>query len=476
MTDRLASTDVDLLSDDHLLEMVVDAERVLSWAAAVQAEAVAALAGRQLGPLPADHPTGISEPVGGGNISEWCVDELATALRATTTRAGQLLRFALGLADLSATYAMLRDGLIDKSRASVVTLGVEGLSPHVAHAVERAVLPGAVESTAGQLRAAVGRAVADADPEGIRRRNRVERAGRRVAIYPDPTSGTAAVTAQGLDATDARAVWESLDAIAHAADGTGDPRTLDARRADALVALLTGHDPLPDWTTPPTSNPDWSATYEPRIGGLPTGVLPTRCGTHRADPRRSVALQVVATPAALVGEDGAQPAWLAGHGWLTPTHARALLAHAAIHPTLATVDQDTGALLAVHTVGRPGPARDPSPTGTGTSAYVDPPRSPGYRPPADLAQLVHARDLICRFPGCRHPARRCDLDHFDPWPVGPTSRTNLWTLCRRHHRLKHSGAWTVRAVTSAGTDGPVTWQSPAGRTLTSTPPDYVRRQ
>jgi hypothetical protein len=37
-------------------------------------------------------------------------------------------------------------------------------------------------------------------------------------------------------------------------------------------------------------------------------------------------------------------------------------------------------------------------------------RTSRYRPPANLAHLVRFRQRTCSFPGCRRPARRCDLD------------------------------------------------------------------
>ena len=100
----------------------------------------------------------------------------------------------------------------------------------------------------------------------------------------------------------------------------------------------------------------------------------------------------------------------------------------------------------------------------------------GYRPPPTSDRLIRARDLVCRFPGCRHPATHTDLDHLIAYPAGPTTPHNLWALCRRHHRLKHTSHWQVHALTDAGTTGPITWTTPSGLTRTTTPPHYTRRQ
>jgi hypothetical protein len=91
-----------------------------------------------------------------------------------------------------------------------------------------------------------------------------------------------------------------------------------------------------------------------------------------------------------------------------------------------------------------------------------------YRPSAALADLIRGRDITCRFPGCRQPAHRCDLDHTTPFPAGLTTAENLATLCRHHHRLKHEGGWTVHQHP----DGQLTWTSPAGRTYSTRPPAH----
>lgn len=86
--------------------------------------------------------------------------------------------------------------------------------------------------------------------------------------------------------------------------------------------------------------------------------------------------------------------------------------------------------------------------------------SPGYRIPAALRRHVQARDRTCTFPGCHVPAARCDLDHRDVWPSGPTDPENLDCLCRHHHRLKQQG-WQRHRPEA---DGSIRWTSPRGHT------------
>jgi hypothetical protein len=94
-----------------------------------------------------------------------------------------------------------------------------------------------------------------------------------------------------------------------------------------------------------------------------------------------------------------------------------------------------------------------------------------YRPSAALDRAVRARDVTCRFPGCRRTADSSgtDLDHTVQWPEGATTPANLAVLCRRHHRLKHTPGWTVTLHPT----GVMTWTTPTGRTLHTEPWRYT---
>jgi hypothetical protein len=92
-----------------------------------------------------------------------------------------------------------------------------------------------------------------------------------------------------------------------------------------------------------------------------------------------------------------------------------------------------------------------------------------YRPPAELADYLMARDRRCRFPGCNAQATRCDIDHNTPAPRGSTSASNCCCLCRRHHRLKTFGGWTVQLKP----EGSCVWTAPCGRQFVSDPPPQL---
>ena len=96
--------------------------------------------------------------------------------------------------------------------------------------------------------------------------------------------------------------------------------------------------------------------------------------------------------------------------------------------------------------------------------------SDSYRPPADLRHYLKVRDTTCRFPGCNRRAADTDGDHTTARAAGGrTDASNLAQLCRRHHVLKHQGAFAV--TQSENGDGTLTWTTPTGRTHTTRPAD-----
>jgi hypothetical protein len=63
-------------------------------------------------------------------------------------------------------------------------------------------------------------------------------------------------------------------------------------------------------------------------------------------------------------------------------------------------------------------------------------------------RAVLARDRHCRYPGCEHPPRWCDIHHLQPREHGGTHELgNLALLCRFHHRLTHNHSLKVTMAT-----------------------------
>ena len=98
---------------------------------------------------------------------------------------------------------------------------------------------------------------------------------------------------------------------------------------------------------------------------------------------------------------------------------------------------------------------------TGTVEAVD-----TYRPTAAMRAYLTARDIHCRWPGCRQPAATCDLDHTHAWEHGGTTTLeNLCGLCRHHHVMKHATAWTATQLPG----GVMQLRTPSGKTITDRP-------
>lgn len=196
--------------------------------------------------------------------------------------------------------------------------------------------------------------------------------------------------------------------------------------------------------------------------------------TEQPSPFVTVGIDVLVPLGTVLGCSEA-PAELSGHGPLPADVARALAAGGAGWRRVLTAPD--GAVLAgchgagSHGAGCHGAGCD----GVGChGADSDGPGSHGpgamtYRPGRALTRAVRARDVTCRFPGCRRAARRCDVDHTVPHPHGPTAGCNLACLCRMHHRAKHRAGWRLEQLSA----GRLRWTSPSGRVLVTDPPSVL---
>lgn len=187
-----------------------------------------------------------------------------------------------------------------------------------------------------------------------------------------------------------------------------DTRTVDQIRADVLSDMLLASDPS-------RANGDALDNVQARI-------------------------QITLAARTALGADEA-PAELDGHGPLDPRVAR---------------------LLAGRNDGWTRLFLDPAGMLLETDAYT---------PTTAMKRFLRARDRHCRFPGCRMPVHRCQIDHnHDHAKGGPTALGNLCHFCANHHALKHPDVpdrfrWTARQRP----DGTVTWSSPLGRSYHDPP-------
>ena len=309
---------------------------------------------------------------------------------------------------LRATLDALQSGLIPLRHADAICEAVERLPDLSTHAdLEAMVLPRAVTQTRAELVRSLNRAVLRVDAAGAERRHVRAKADRSVIRYPSP-DGMASLVFCGT-ATDVATVYNRLDAAAHLlpTDRTVDPRSMDQKRADLLVDAMTA--------------------------GLPVAGLPRRHG-------RAPAAEVTVALSTLLGFDD-EPGELSGYGPIPAGLAR----------DLATETDCTWRRLVT----------DPA-----TGMVLDYGRTT-YRPPAGLRDFVLARDRVCAAPGCHTAARRCDLDHVQPWDDGgSTSSANLAALCAKHHDAKTRKRLRYRR----DADGGYTWITRTGHRYRSQPP------
>lgn len=92
-----------------------------------------------------------------------------------------------------------------------------------------------------------------------------------------------------------------------------------------------------------------------------------------------------------------------------------------------------------------------------------------YVAPPGLRAFLIGRDGTCRYPGCRVPATRCQVDHrVDFRDGGLTSAANCAMFCQHHHNMKTDGVFTYELdpdtaeITIFFLDGTVVTTKPAG--------------
>lgn len=225
------------------------------------------------------------------------------------------------------------------------------------------------------------------------------------------------VEAQGRES---RATSDLGSAAAVDVNGSGEQRSRDAVRSDVFVAMLLNADP---------AEVDCSAASAESMRARVQVIVPVE--------------GLASLGAGSAAPSGLEPvAELVGSGPVPMSTARRIAAATPVWERV-TIDAHTGGVLAVDR----------------------------YRPSEQMKRRLGARDQHCRFPGCRVPLARCDLDHtIDAALGGATATDNLAHLCRGHHTLKHHTGWLVEQRD----DGDLLWTSPTGRKIPDRPPSRVR--
>ncbi|GAA1696006.1 HNH endonuclease signature motif containing protein [Microbacterium sediminicola] len=333
---------------------------------------------------------------------------------------------------MPAAFRSLSEGRISRAHLRVICdAGLAIADDHARAEYEEVIVPLAEVESVSRVRPAAQRLAAQLSAATFEERHKVRRAERAVRVV-DLDDGMAeliaplpALLAYGIHDRLTQFARLSHDVAASTSTSTStdtdtdtdtdtevpqpDRRTIDQRRADILCELLL------------------ASTPESMAGAAGSGPL----GNIQA--RVELRVPVLS----LIGTQDT-PAELIGRGPVDITTARTLTGTAPGWDRVLT-DPVSGNVLEVDR----------------------------YRPSEHLRRTLRVRDEHCRFPGCRMPTFRCDIDHtVDAARGGPTSASNLAHLCRRHHSLKHATPWQV--VQRPG--GVLAWTSPGGKHYMDRPP------
>ena len=389
------------LSGAGKLDYLAALDRQESWICALKQEALVAIAGEV-----ADEDGGVF-----GAVDDEEREDVATALRLSPTAAQNRIDVARVLVGhLPNTISALASGEISAAHATVIaketaTAIRNGLSEDAVFRVEQTALSHAEFHTPGQVATKVKATIAMLAPEEFE--DIVDRArdSRRVSCYPE-ADGMATVVAI-LPAEDAQTVMKSIEAYIlkrnqeDVIDAEWSMLSADMKRADALTCIASQ-----------------------ALASMADDVRP-----HR----RPITISVAIDLPTLLGL-AENPGQLAGYGAIPASVARRLAADGNWQRFIS--DPTTGNLL---DFGRE-----------------------KYTPPQELVDYLLARDRICRFPGCRRTGQSLDIDHAHSWESGgETNPANLGLLCRRHHRMKTHGGWSLES----NPDGSCLWKSPKGKSF-----------
>ncbi len=228
LPDALAAIDRKLLSDAETVEVLRARQRLINHLMAERAADMVEVCSRHEGsPVEQLHEYGEFAPL-----------EVGSALVLTRRAAEAEVGIAFDLVTrLPEAWQAVHAGDLDWPRARALVRAVEHLADHAARRVVDEVLPVAATLTTGQLAARLRRAALEAHPEDAVDRFEAATEARRVEIWPQP-DGTGDLIASGLPPDRLNQAFDHIDRLARALHDDG--RTLDQRRVDVLLDLLTG--------------------------------------------------------------------------------------------------------------------------------------------------------------------------------------------------------------------------------------------
>lgn len=404
------------------------------------------------------------------------VATVAVLLRCSERRAGELLAHAQLFELLPGGFRALTDAVMTVEQSAVVAEQLACLPVELrldlwdrVLARLRADLDGGIVRPPARLRTLLARWVVEAAPQDATERRRRAEAGGDVD-YRRREDGVGDLFLTGIPLPNLRAVLARIVGRSTPI-GSCDERSAGKRRLDAAVDLLLGREPLLFDPERPEQH------YRPGCGCLVGAPVP--CGTDvQLLVPLGAALGTTDEVATMADQEPLDPDLLAQlllsaprlrPVWVNEHRVPVAVGDHVLTPARGDPAAVRDALLQLADT-PPGPPHPRHPddhrAGAGTGSRGHPPDTAGpYRVPTRLRRLLTVRRPLCEWPGCGARASRCDLDHDQAWPDGPTCACNLGPLCRRHHRTKQEG-WTKQRAPDAG----VRWTHPTGRSWTSPVP------
>ena len=417
------------LSPSERVDFLAALEKQSGWLQALMQVAIVAVAGAR-----AEEDRGKF-----AGVDDPQREEIASALNLAPVTAQSRIDVARTLTQhLPATCVALANGEISSAQATVIAkesaaLLRKGIDPDQLRFLEETAIAYSEFHTPTQVTNKVRSIVAKLEPAEFEVVVAEAAQGRRVTFTAQP-HGMAQILAL-LPAAEAQTVWLAIDKLARSNRDKGlvvngnreTGFTGDAGRLEQSVGSVAS---LPEFISSHLEPLTLDQLRADALSMIAGQFLAESASEHLAHGR-PVTLNLTLDLPTFLGLNE-KPGILAGYGEIPASTARLLAVDAKWRRFIT--DPLTGNLLDY-----------------GRTTYV---------PPQALVDFIVARDRRCRFPGCRQPARVCDIDHAIPWEEGgETSKENLGLLCRRHHRMKTHGGWKLISFA----DGSCEWISPEGK-------------
>ena len=447
----LVAIDPFKLSASLRIDFLTALERQTAWLQAIMQRAIVAVAGND---------SSSTDKIWDG-VDEAEREDIATALRLSPNTAQLRIDVARTLVNhLPNTCSALAMGEISASHATVIAKETaaairDGLSEFAIYQIEEKALSFAEFHTPGQVANKVRTTIAQLAPAEFEEVVDRARETRRVSCYND-ADGMATVVAI-LPAQDAQIVMKSIEAYILKMNAKDERESGEIRSSVEVNGAASGS----EFNGAASGSEFNGAASGSEFNGAASGARTNqRTETNSwsllsADNKRADALTAILSAALSDSLETVKP------------HRRPVTVNVTIDlPTLMGLAQNPGQLSGYGAIPA-SVARELASDATWKRFITDPQTGnlldygrEKYEPPQALVDFLLARDRTCRFPGCRQPATRSDIDHAHSWDSGgETNIENLGLLCRRHHRLKTHGRWGL--ISNA--DGSCEWTSPVGK-------------